>query len=154
MRVYKIQRKQFFPITLAEAWDFFSSPKNLAKITPSSMNFKILSNSGTDKMFTGQIIEYKVRALPFYSVYWKTEILDVHEPFTFVDDQKAGPFALWRHKHTFKEVDGGVEMQDEVSYSIPFGALGILANWMFVERQVNTIFNHRFETLEKLFQKK
>lgn len=154
MKIYTLHRKQFLPITLQEAWDFFSSPENLAHITPSDMNFRILRNSGSDKMFTGQIIEYRVKVLPLYSVYWKTEILDVHEPFSFVDDQKVGPFALWRHQHTFKEVEGGVEMTDQVSYSIPFGFCGLLANWLFVGRQVNTIFNHRYETLEKLFQRK
>lgn len=154
MKVYTLQRKQFIPISLQEAWDFFSSPKNLAKITPSKMNFRILEISGGEKMHEGQIIKYRIKALPLFSVYWVTKILDVKEPFSFVDDQLTGPFSLWRHKHSFKEVDGGVEMTDEVSYAIPFGPLGILAHWLFVGREVNGIFKHRFETLEKEFQKK
>ena len=154
MKVYTVQRKQFIPVSLQEAWDFFSSPKNLAKITPSKMNFRILEISGGEKMHEGQIIKYRIKALPLFSVYWVTEILDVKEPFSFIDDQVTGPFKLWRHKHSFKEVEGGVEMTDEVSYDIPFGPLGLLAHWLFVGREVNGIFKHRFETLEKQFQKK
>jgi ligand-binding SRPBCC domain-containing protein len=153
MKVYTLVRKQFFPISIHQAWDFFSSPKNLAKITPLKMDFRILDISGNDEIYAGQIIRYKIKALPFYTVYWVTEITHVQEPYYFVDDQRSGPFALWRHKHSFKEVDGGVEMTDEVSYAIPFGPLGLLAHWLFVRREVNAIFNHRFETLEKQFQK-
>lgn len=153
MKVHTLHRTQFLSITIQEAWDFFSSPKNLAKITPSKMNFKILHISGGDKMHEGQIIRYKIKALPFFSVNWVTEITDVDEPFSFVDYQRSGPFKLWRHQHTFKEVDGGVQMTDEVSYAIPFGPLGLLAHTLFVRSEVNTIFNHRFETLQKQFQK-
>lgn len=153
MKIYRLKRIQFLPITLQEAWDFFSSPKNLAKITPAKMNFRILDISGGDKMHEGQIIKYRVQILPFYSVYWETKIMDVREPFYFVDDQRVGPYALWHHQHTFTQVDGGVEMTDEVRYAVPFGMFGILANWLFVGREVNTIFNHRYETLERLFQK-
>lgn len=154
MKVYTLKRKQFIPISLQEAWDFFSSPKNLSKITPTKMNFRILDITGGDKMHEGQVIKYRVKPFPFYSVYWETLIMDVKEPHSFTDDQRVGPFALWRHQHFFQEVDGGVEMTDHVSYAIPFGLLGMLANWIFVRREVNAIFNHRYEILEKLFPKK
>lgn len=153
MKVYTLARKQFIPVSIQEAWDFFSSPHNLAKITPSKMDFRILHISGNGKMYAGQIIRYKIKALPFYSVNWVTEITHVHEPFYFVDDQRFGPYALWHHQHHFKAVEGGTEMIDEVSYAIPFGWLGSFAHWLFVGREVNTIFNHRFETLEKQFRK-
>lgn len=154
MKIYTLHRKQFLPITIQEAWDFFSSPKNLVKITPAKMNFRILHVSGEDKLHEGQRIKYQVRILPFYSVYWETEIMDVREPLYFVDEQRTGPYSLWRHQHIFKEVSGGVEMTDEVSYAIPYGLLGVLANRVFVGREVNAIFNYRYATLEKLFQKK
>src|SRR5690349_5123626 len=103
MKIYTIQRKQFFPISVQEAWDFFSSPRNLTKITPSNMNFKILHVSGGDKVYAGQIIRYKVRILPFYSTHWVTEITHVQEPYYFVDDQRFGPYTFWHHQHFFKE---------------------------------------------------
>jgi ligand-binding SRPBCC domain-containing protein len=153
MKIYTINKKQFLPIRLEEAWDFFSSPRNLSKITPKHMNFKILHISGGDKMHSGQTIRYKVTVLPFITVQWVTEITNVQEPYSFVDDQRVGPFALWQHQHRFKEVHGGVEMTDEVQYAVPLGILGQLAHWIFVSREVNNIFNHRFTVLEKLFSK-
>ncbi len=142
------------PISQIEAWDFFSSPKNLGLITPKHLNFKIQSMSGGDKMYAGQIISYKVSVLPLIRLRWVTEIAHVQYPDYFTDDQRSGPFALWHHKHHFKTVEGGVEMTDELDYAIPLGILGRVAHWMFVARQVKTIFDYRYKVLENYFKKK
>lgn len=151
MKIYSLSRKQTLPISPAQAWEFFSSPKNLVKITPNNLTFNILYASGEEKMYAGKIITYRIKVLPFYTVTWVTEITHVHEPYYFVDDQRYGPYAFWHHQHHFKQIDGGVEMTDEINYAIPFGFLGRLANWLFVARQVNTIFDYRFQVLEKHF---
>ncbi|HEY0656645.1 MAG TPA: SRPBCC family protein [Chryseosolibacter sp.] len=151
MKIYQLKRTQFLPISLEQAWDFFATPKNLAVITPPSMKFQILSQSGADKMYAGQIIRYKVSVKPWLKVNWVTEITHVNEPFYFVDDQVSGPYSLWHHQHHFKEVAGGVEMTDELHYAIPFGLLGRLVNALFVAREVNTIFDYRFNILKTHF---
>lgn len=154
MKIYNLTRTQVLPITISEAWDFFSSPKNLAVITPKEMNFVITSMSGGEKMYAGQIISYKVNVLPLVRMSWVTEITHVNEPEFFTDEQRFGPYALWHHKHHFKAVEGGVEMRDEVDYAVPLGILGRLAHAIFVKREVNRIFDHRFEVLEAYFKKK
>jgi ligand-binding SRPBCC domain-containing protein len=151
MKVYTLTRKQILPISLEEAWSFFSSPRNLGKITPGTMNFNILYISGGEKMYPGQIIKYKIKAIPLIVLDWVTEITHVHEPFYFLDEQRFGPYALWHHQHHFREVAGGVEMTDEVNYAIPFGFIGRLAHVIFVERQLNAIFDYRFKVLKEYF---
>ena len=151
MKIYRIKRTQFLPITLSEAWEFFSTPKNLAKITPEHMGFQILYISGGDKTYAGQIIQYKVSVLPGIKINWVTEITQVKEPHHFIDEQRFGLYALWHHQHHFKEVKGGVEMMDEVNYALPLGWLGRMAHWIFVKGEVNRIFAHRFIVLEKYF---
>jgi ligand-binding SRPBCC domain-containing protein len=153
MKIYNLRKEQFLPISLQQAWAFFSSPKNLAKITPEHMNFKILYQSGGDKAYAGQIIRYQINVLPFIPVHWVTEITQVKEPFHFIDEQRFGPYALWHHQHHFEEVKGGVLMTDEVNYAIPFGILGRFAHWLFVAKEVNRIFEHRFRTLADFFSK-
>jgi len=154
MKIYNLKKQQFLPIPISEAWGFFSSPKNLSKITPDHMNFKILYQSGGEKAYAGQIIRYRVNVLPLISVHWVTEITQVKEPKHFIDEQRFGPYALWHHQHHFEEVNGGVLMTDEVNYAIPFGFLGRFAHWLFVGKEVNRIFEHRFITLEKFFSTK
>jgi ligand-binding SRPBCC domain-containing protein len=153
MKIYHLKRIQFLPISLQQAWDFFSTPKNLAAITPEHMGFKILYISGGDKAYAGQLIRYHIRILPGIKVHWVTEITQVKELFYFIDEQLFGPYSLWHHQHHFKEVPGGVEMTDEVNYAIPLGWLGQLAHWLFVGGEVNRIFDHRYNTLEQYFKK-
>ncbi|MEM9389133.1 MAG: SRPBCC family protein [Bacteroidota bacterium] len=153
MKVYKLERFQFLPISMDEAWNFFSSPRNLKEITPDYMKFVITYISGKEKMYAGQLISYIVHVLPGIPVRWTTEITHVDEPTYFVDEQRFGPYALWHHQHHFKVVDGGVEMTDIVNYAIPLGILGRLANWLFVGKKVRAIFDYRFEVLEKKFNK-
>ena len=62
-KVYIIRKVQQLPVSLEEAWDFFSSPENLAEITPSNLGFTIISKHRGEKMYPGQIIEYKIRPL-------------------------------------------------------------------------------------------
>lgn len=154
MKTYSLKTKQFFPIGLQQAWDFFSSPKNLAVITPKRLNFEILSEVEERKMFQGQVIQYKITVLPTIRMFWETEITEVNELRSFTDTQRKGPYARWVHKHSFTEVEGGVEMVDELEYAIPFGILGRFANHLFVEDEVKSIFNYRYHVLEKLFKKR
>ena len=59
-KVYELKFVQRLPVSMDKAWDFFSNPANLQAITPSKMGFSIISKHHGDKMYAGQIIEYKV----------------------------------------------------------------------------------------------
>ncbi|MBL7778502.1 MAG: SRPBCC family protein [Chitinophagales bacterium] len=153
MSSHTLTRTQRLPISLNEAWDFFSSPDNLQKITPAKMNFRILSNTGSGKMYPGQIITYKVSPVFGIPLFWMTEITHVKESEYFIDEQRFGPYALWHHEHRFKAINGGVEMTDIVSYKLPLGPLGSLAYHLFVKKEVEQIFNYRYKVLEERFGK-
>jgi ligand-binding SRPBCC domain-containing protein len=154
MAVYTLKRVQRLPISLEKAWDFFSSPLNLKEITPEYMGFEVRSDPAfLQKMYAGQVITYTVRPVLGIPLFWMTEITHVEPGQFFVDEQRVGPYALWHHQHHFKSVEGGVEMTDLVHYRIPLGWLGDLANALFVRRQLESIFNYRWNKLESLFGK-
>ena len=152
MKIYNLKRVQELPIGLEEAWDFFSSPGNLKKITPAKMGFDIISEGSDEPMYPGMIIRYMVRPTLNIPIHWVTEITHVSRPYYFVDEQRFGPYAFWHHQHKFKPVDNGVLMEDEVNYALPLGILGNIAHWAFVKKQLNEIFDHRYETLANYFQ--
>jgi ligand-binding SRPBCC domain-containing protein len=154
MQVYTLLRKQILNVEMEQAWEFFSSPRNLKRITPEYMQFRILHISGGEKMYAGQIIRYKLFALPFLPVTWTTEITHVETPLYFVDEQRSGPYSMWHHQHKFSLVPGGVEMIDEVNYALPLGFVGRIAHWLFVRRQLNAIFDYRYKVLEEMMSKK
>jgi ligand-binding SRPBCC domain-containing protein len=151
VKVYTLQRTQFLPVSLREAWNFFSNPANLSRITPPHMGFRILHMSGGRHMYPGQIIRYIVHGIPGIPMHWMTEITHVEEPYYFVDEQRSGPYAFWHHQHRFQETDGGVVMTDEVNYALPLGILGRVAHVVFVQRELNRIFDYRYRILEEIF---
>lgn len=150
MSFYSLKTEQNLPISLQEAWDFFSSPKNLSKITPKHMGF-IITNQPSETMFEGQIITYKVSPLLGIKISWMTEITTVKENEYFIDEQRFGPYSLWHHRHHFYEIDGGIKMIDEVNYKLPFGFLGSIAHRLFVRKKLKSIFEYREKVLIEMF---
>jgi ligand-binding SRPBCC domain-containing protein len=154
MQFYSIKNRQHLPISLNEAWAFFSSPNNLQKITPADMNFIVTSDKKDgENMYQGQIITYTLTPLLGIRVKWMTEITHVKEGHYFVDEQRFGPYKLWHHKHTFVATPNGVDMYDEVNYVLPFGFLGTIAHALFLRKRIEGIFTHRTKVVEELFGK-
>ncbi len=150
MKIYTLHKKQSLPISVDQAWEFLSSPKNLKTITPDYMSFDILS--GADRpMYPGQIIQYIVTPILGIKTKWVTEITHVMDKEYFVDEQRFGPYALWHHKHFIKEIENGVEMEDIIDYKVPLGLLGQMVQPILVKPKLEEIFNYRQKKLIELF---
>lgn len=145
-----LKSELILPITIQQAWDFFSSPKNLNEISPEDVVFIIISEV-PDKMYEGLFITYKISPLLGIPLDWVTEITHVHEPYYFVDEQRKGPYKFWHHEHHFKKVAGGVLMTDILHYEVGMSFIGSLAELFFVDKKVNEIFAYRTEKLKRLF---
>lgn len=148
--VHKIHTKQVVPLSLTEAWGFFSSPKNLKTITPDHLGFEILEG-GDDEMYPGLIIRYKVSPLLGIKLEWVTEITQVTDERFFIDEQRFGPYAFWHHKHFFSQVENGTLVEDLVHYKLPFGFLGTIMHALVVRKQLKDIFHYREKKLKELF---
>lgn len=150
--IHVLEQEQKLPISIEEAWSFFSSPRNLDEITPPELGFRIESLR-SDTMHEGQIITYKVKVLPGVWIPWVTEIKAVDEGRSFVDEQRFGPYKFWHHRHGFKEVEGGVLMTDLVHYALPFWPIGEVGHGIFVRPKLKRIFAFRGQILEERFGK-
>jgi ligand-binding SRPBCC domain-containing protein len=149
--IYTLTSEQVLPLSLEKAWEFFTLPTNLDRITPKEMEFRI-TNNPPNKTYKGLIITYKIGALPFIKSNWITEITHLEEQKFFVDEQRFGPYAMWHHEHHFKAVsDNEVLMTDIVNFKLPFGILGDLVAGNYVKNKVKFIFESRYEILEKTF---
>jgi ligand-binding SRPBCC domain-containing protein len=85
MAVYEIREKQALPVSLDEAWAFFSHPKNLAEMTPEYLNLKFTNSLFRDEMYAGQVITYTVKPVLGIPMFWMTEITHVKDREFFVD---------------------------------------------------------------------
>lgn len=149
--MYQYKTEQFLAVDIGEAWEFFSSPKNLLTIIPPELDFKILTQLKEEDIFEGMRIDYIVKPLFNIPVRWQTEIFKVKKGMHFTDRQLKGPYKLWEHTHTFKAVKSGVMMQDVINYELPFGILGKFAHAVLVKKKIEKIFAYRRNILEKLF---
>ena len=150
MKIYTLHKTQKLPISVDEAWEFLSDPKNLKIITPDEMSFDIIS--GADRpMYSGQIIQYNVTPMMGIRTKWVSEIKSVVPKKYFVDVQLYGPYSLWHHKHFINEIEGGVEMEDIIDYKIPLGILGQMMHPFLVKPRLEEIFNYRQKKLVELF---
>jgi len=148
--MYQYTSRQELATTIDQAWTFLSDPKNLKRITPDYMGFDIISGAER-KMFTGQIIQYRLTPVLGIPFRWVTEITHVQEGEFFVDEQRFGPYTFWHHKHFIKKTSNGVVMEDIVDYKLPLGPLGWLAHALFVRAKVKQIFDYREKALNEIF---
>ena len=149
--MHTFEARQQLAIDISTAWTFLSRPENLKIITPPGMGFDIISGASAKPMHAGMMIGYRVKPLAGIPLEWVTEITHVQAPYYFVDEQRIGPYRLWHHEHELKELPGGVEMIDRVTYKVPYGILGRLLHALVIRRQLETIFAYRRRKMELLF---
>lgn len=150
MKIYTLHKTQKLPISVDEAWEFLSDPKNLKIITPAKMSFDIISDADRP-IYAGQILQYKVTPMMGIRTKWVSEIKSIVPKKYFVDEQLYGPYSFWHHKHFIREIKDGVEMEDIIDYKIPLGILGQLIHPLLVKPRLEEIFNYRQKKLVELF---
>ena len=145
---FVLKRQQWVPREIDEVFAFFEDPRNLPRITPPWLGFKLLSIE-PDSIRAGTQIVYRLRwfGVPYL---WRTLIAEWVPNDRFVDTQLNGPYILWHHTHTFEPRGGGVLMSDVVRYRLPFGLFGMLLYRLLVRRQLKEIFDYRVKRIAEL----
>ena len=150
MTTHKLQASQLVPRPIEEVFDFFSRAENLARITPTAMGFDLRSD-GRD-MGDGLELEYRIRPVLGIPLTWRSRISDYNPPFGFRDIQVHGPYRHWEHVHSFKSVDGGTLVSDEVTYDLPAGPLGDIAHGLSVRHELEWIFRYRAQAIATILE--
>jgi ligand-binding SRPBCC domain-containing protein len=143
MELHNLTYVQRLPVSIVAAWDFFASTGNLARITPPEMMVTRTNGTGEQLLYEGMIITYTLYPFMMIPVRWKTEITSLAKPFYFEDFQKSGPYEYWHHRHSFREIEGGVEMTDTLQYALPMGLFGEMVNTLIVSRRLEEVFAYR-----------
>ena len=151
MKTYSLAQEIIIAAPVNDVWAFFSDPYNLGKISPDYMDFRIVQCPETEEIYDGMLIAYRVKPVLGIPLRWVTRIKNVKPGASFTDVQVAGPYTLWEHTHTFREMSGNTHMRDVVTYALPLGMLGQLAHTLFVHRQLKAIFRYRENRIQQLF---
>ncbi len=75
---------------------------------------------------------------------WRAEHRDYRPGRSFTDVQTHGPFARWRHEHSFEpDGDDACRLTDRVDYALPGGALAAVLGERALQRQLERVFAFR-----------
>lgn len=100
------------------------------------------------EMREGLRIDYRLRVRGF-PMRWQSEITVWDPPNRFVDEQRRGPYRVWRHEHQFQDSNGGTWCGDLVRYAAPGGIFRSWIERLWVNRDVAKIFEYRRRALNE-----
>jgi ligand-binding SRPBCC domain-containing protein len=146
--VFCLETSIWLPLPRRAVFDFFSDARNLERITPAFLAFRIVTTTPV-VMRAGRLIDYRI-GLHGLPMRWRSEITVWNPPVCFVDVQRRGPYRMWEHTHTFADRDAGTLVGDRVRYALPRPAFAArLINRLVVEPDLRRIFTFRHEALER-----
>jgi len=148
---HEIVMSQWVPQPLDKTFEFFKEAKNLEKLTPDFLEFKVLKQS-TQSIQEGTTLDYRLK-LHGIPIGWRSKITDWEPNEKFSDIQLKGPYGYWRHTHEFENKNGGTLIRDRISYKPPFGAAGDLLAGYFIKKDLKAIFNYRCKTIDSIFSR-
>jgi len=136
-------RRSRMEASAAEVYAWHALPEALEKLTPPGEPVKIIEKTGGTER--GGRVVLEVGKWPF-----RQRWVAVHGDFElgryFSDQQVSGPFAYWKHTHTFEPQGPAASiLEDRVEYALPFGFLGRWFRGWFVRRKLERLFKYRHE---------
>jgi ligand-binding SRPBCC domain-containing protein len=77
-------------------------------------------------------------------------IAEFEPPFHFQDRMLEGRFRSFAHDHRFREVDGGVLLEDELRFTMPFGWPGRVVGQVVLVPHIRRLLRERFAMLKEI----
>ncbi|MFZ6014110.1 MAG: SRPBCC family protein [Bacteroidota bacterium] len=86
----------------------------------------------------------------FLKQHMTVQIIAMQRPHYFKDEMVSGPFRSMTHTHTFDSSLQETVMLDHFHYTIPFGILGRLADFLFLKRYMQRLLERRNSIIKQL----
>jgi ligand-binding SRPBCC domain-containing protein len=143
MKTETFIRRSQMEASAAKLYAWHALPDALEKLTPPGEPVRIIEKTGGIER--GARVVLLVGTWPF-RMKWVAVHGDFEAGHYFTDQQVSGPFAFWKHTHTF-EAQGPFDsiLEDRVEYARPFGFLGRWFGGWFVRRKIERLFKYRHE---------
>ena len=151
---HSIERSVEIEAPVEDVFAFHLDTRNAGLISPRGT--RILSVDGRFPVMPGSIVTMRMRRLPSpLAMTWRVRIDSVVPPSRIVDVAERSPFRTWRHEHLFQSLGPRrTLMTDRVTYRLPAGPLGRLANRLIVRRQLAHAFAERQRRTRELLEER
>ncbi|NUN70978.1 MAG: SRPBCC family protein [Bacteroidetes bacterium] len=129
------------PATQQQLFDFHMDFSNVRIVTPPLFATRFVSVPET--MEAGSRIVVEV-AGPVGWMPWEIRVEQVEPHRLLVDAQDGrGPFRTWRHEHQFITEQSTSLLIDRITYTLPFGILGRIADLLVMQWVQRLVFLYR-----------
>lgn len=133
-------------------WRFHLDTRNAPLISPASARFRAIEGTFPVEIGSRVVLQVKQPPVPVTQT-WRIRIAELEADRRVVDVAERSPFAYWRHEHRFAPLPGGgTRMTDHVTYALPLGPVGRLADRLVGRRQLDKLFADRQRRTKALFE--
>ena len=134
----------------ADVYAWHALPDALEQLTPPGQHTDVIERTGGIER--GGRVVMRFGRWPF-RMRWVAVHQDYEVGRYFSDIQVSGPFAYWKHTHTFEpEGPAASLLEDKVEYAVPFGFLGRWIAGNYVRRKIEQMFKHRHAVTARLIE--
>ncbi len=121
---------------------FHSDTRNAPRVSP-GVTFE--SIDGTFPLRDGGIVTIVMRQAPIpFPLTWRFRVEAVVLNRAIVDVALESPFTAWRHEHRFEPLGPDrCRLTDRITYLLPFGPMGAIADKLVVGRMLRKTFEQR-----------
>jgi ligand-binding SRPBCC domain-containing protein len=125
----------------AAVYAWHALPSALEKLTPPGDHVKIIKRTGGIERGARVLMQFG--RWPF-RMRWVAEHQGFQVGRYFSDYQVSGPFAFWRHTHTFEPAGpSACILEDKVEYALPLGFIGRWVAGKYVRDKIAKLFEYR-----------
>lgn len=146
MKLIKRTWQSPMPACAEELSDWHARPGAFERLLPPWERISLLESHGRLDSGTQRVV-FRCHLGGIFPYRWEAIASDYRRGVGFVDVQRSGPFAAWKHYHRF--LPQGAEqsvLEDEVEFALPLGAVG---RWLVshaVQRRLDRVFRYRHTT--------
>jgi ligand-binding SRPBCC domain-containing protein len=119
---------------------FHDHPRAINRLTPPPIFVQCLRDDRTS--LTDGELDFRLW-LGLIPVRWLARHEPGPTPTSFIDRMLSGPLASWQHEHLFREVPGGIELTDRITFAHKPGLPGLLTRLLFDGLPLRFLFIYR-----------
>jgi ligand-binding SRPBCC domain-containing protein len=153
------ERETIIHASLQAVWDWHMNVREaFMRLAPPEDQIEL--EHLDEPMRDGARLVFRARGPLGKWIRWEAVHEDVRPPHAvafgmearFTDVQARGPFAHWRHTHTFEFVDERTtRLVDFITYRPPLWPLSWPAEALFIRGKITRMFDHRARVLAAVF---
>lgn len=130
------------PHPAAAVFAYHARPGALERLLPPWQAVRMLRNDASLQVGAEVHMRLCLAGIPLPPT-WRARHIELEAPERFVDVADSGPFAAWRHQHSFEDHGARSTLRDEVQWALPWSSVShpLLGRW--VEGELRRMFDFR-----------